>query len=157
MGGYIAGSRVMIDAIRSFAPGFIFTSSLPPAVVAGARASISYLKTSTAERIGHQKRAAQLKQMLNDAGLPYMHSESHIIPVMVRDPDLCKAASDMLLEKHKIYVQPINFPTVPKGTERLRFTPGPKHTVEMLEHLVASLQDVWSTLDIESKQKKMGF
>lgn len=150
-GGYIAGSALMIDAVRSFAPGFIFTSSLPPAVAAGACASIKYLKRSKQERVEHQERSQQLKDLLAAAELPYMHSESHIVPVMVRDPELCKAASDLLLNKHKIYVQPINFPTVPRGTERLRFTPGPRHTVEMLEHLVQSLDSVFEELGIDKK------
>lgn len=147
-GGYIAGSSVMIDAIRSYAPGFIFTSSLPPAVAAGATASIKYLKVSQKERQQHQERSNQLKDLLRAARLPYMHAESHIVPVMVRDPELVKKASDLLLNKHKIYVQPINFPTVPRGTERLRFTPGPMHSKEMLDHLVSSLLDVWTELGL---------
>lgn len=147
-GGYITGSAMMCDAVRSFAPGFIFTSSLPPAVAAGATASIRYLKTSHIEREQHQSQAAELKQLLKDAKIPYIHSDSHIVPVMVNDPVLVKKAATMLLEKHKIYVQPINFPTVPRGTERLRFTPGPKHTTEMLVNLVDALTDVWNTLGI---------
>jgi 5-aminolevulinate synthase len=149
-GGYIAGSSLMIDAVRSFAPGFIFTTSLPPAVCAGAKASINYLKSSNVEREMHQSRAAELKSMLKEAGIPCMHSESHIVPVMICDPELCKQASDILLNKHKIYVQPINFPTVAKGTERLRFTPGPMHTREMLQDLVAGLKDVFATLNIDT-------
>lgn len=148
MGGYIAASSVTIDVIRSFAPGFIFTTALPPCVVAGATASIQHLKESQEERLQHQARALSLKNMLKEAKLPYMHSESHIVPVMVRDAKLCKMASDILLNKHKIYVQPINFPTVPRGTERLRFTPGPKHSEEMLRALVAGLVDVWRTLGL---------
>lgn len=148
MGGYIAGSELLIDSVRSFAPGFIFTSSLPPCVAAGATASIRHLKQSSVERMMHQERAAQLKTLLKRAGIPYMHSESHIVPVMIGNADLCKKASDLLLNKHKIYVQPINFPTVPRGTERLRFTPGPMHTEEMLSGAVAALQDVWQTLGL---------
>jgi 5-aminolevulinate synthase len=140
----------MIDAVRSFAPGFIFTTSLPPAVCAGAQASINYLKSSDVERQKHQAHAANLKTMLKAANVPYMHSESHIVPVMICDPELCKKASDILLDKYKIYVQPINFPTVPRGTERLRFTPGPMHTQDMLENLVAGLTDVFATLKIDA-------
>lgn len=153
-GGYIAGSALFIDAVRSFAPGFIFTSSLPPAVAAGAAASIRYLKESQTEREEHQTRSSQLKDLLRQAGLPYMHAESHIVPVMVRDAELCKRASDILLNKHKVYVQPINFTTVPRGTERLRFTPGPMHSYEMLESLVAALDDVWDTLGLERVDPK---
>lgn len=148
MGGYIAGSATMVDVVRSFAPGFIFTSSLPPCVVAGATASIRHLKKSQIERRNHQLRASQLKTLLLQAHIPYIHAESHIVPVMIGNAELCKAASDLLLSKHKFYVQPINFPTVPRGTERLRITPGPQHSEQMLEDLVAALTDVWKTLGL---------
>jgi len=148
-GGYIAASALLVDAIRSFAPGFIFTSSFPPHVAAGAFASVRYLSESQVERTRHQERAAYLKSALARANLPVMVSESHIVPVMVGDPVLCKAASDMLLEKHKIYVQPINYPTVPRGTERLRFSPSPLHNDELIQHLVKSLLNVWSVLGIK--------
>jgi len=148
MGGYIAGSATMVDVVRSFAPGFIFTSSLPPCVVAGATASIRHLKQSQIERNNHQLRSSQLKALLLQARIPYIHAESHIVPVMVGNAELCKAASDLLLSKHKFYVQPINFPTVPRGTERLRVTPGPQHTEAMLAELVAALIDVWNVLGL---------
>jgi len=151
-GGYIAGSTLMVDVVRSFAPGFIFTSSLPPCVAAGAVASIRHLKTSQVERENHQERANHLKGLLHDARIPYMHSESHIVPVMVGNAELCKAASDLLLNKHKFYVQPINYPTVPRGTERLRLTPGPQHTHQMLRDVVAALVDVWKVLGLRFKQ-----
>jgi len=147
-GGYVAGSALLMDTIRSFAPGFIFTSSIPPSVAAGAAASVRYLKTSQLERERHQARAAHLKSMLRAVNLPLIESPSHIVPVMVGDPRLCKAASDMLMAKHKIYVQPINYPTVPRGTERLRLTPSPSHNDDMMTHLVSSLIDVWRTLGI---------
>jgi len=149
-GGYIAGSSMVIDAIRSFAPGFIFTSSFPPGVAAAATASVQHLKISQIERQQHQLRAKQLKTKLAAAGLPYIDAESHIVPVMVCDAGKCKRASDLLLKNYGIYVQPINFPTVPRGTERLRFTPGPSHTPEMLDHLVASLRSVFDTLDVKA-------
>jgi len=147
-GGYVAANRTMIDAIRSFAPGFIFTTSIPPAVCAAAKASVHYLKNSKVERSQHQERAKQLKQMLNEVGLPVLEAESHIVPVMVRNAKKCKQASDLLLEKHNIYVQPINYPTVPRGEERLRFTPGPAHTQELMEELRTGLLDVFTTLEI---------
>jgi len=147
-GGYIAGSSIMIDAIRSFAAGFIFTTALPPSIAAGAVASITHLKQSSVERDSQQERAATLKKMLLDRHMPVVISESHIVPLMVGDAALCKAASDRLLNMHNIYVQPINYPTVPKGTERLRFTPAPYHTDEMMYHLVDSLEEVFTTLDI---------
>jgi len=147
-GGYVAGSHVLMDSVRSFAPGFIFTSSFPPAVAAGAAAAVHYLKNSQVERQQHQERAAYLKRVLQDANLPVLMSESHIVPLMVGNARLCKAATDLLLEKHNIYVQPINYPTVPRGTERMRLTPGPWHNNEMVAHLVKSLQLVWDELDI---------
>lgn len=148
MGGYIASSATVVDAVRSFAPGFIFTSALPPCVVAGATASIQHLKISSTERELQQARALFLKDLLREARIPYIHSESHIVPVMIGNADLCKKASDLLLKKHRLYVQPINYPTVPRGTERLRFTPSPMHTPEMLQTAVAALKDVWQTLEL---------
>lgn len=147
-GGYVAGSSLIIDAVRSFAPGFIFTSSLPPTVAAGAIASVSHLKNSSVERQMHQERSHKMKHMMSEAGLPVMMSESHIVPIMVGDPHKCKMASDLLLNKHKIYVQPINYPTVPRGTERLRFTPTPLHDDSTFDHLKESLLSVWKELDL---------
>jgi 5-aminolevulinate synthase len=146
VGGYVAGSGAMIDFVRSFASGFIFTSALPPAVAAGAVASIRHVKEAHELRALHQDRAARLKCRLAEAGLPVMPSASHIVPVFVGNAGLCKAASDDLLERHRVYVQPINFPTVPRGTERLRFTPTPQHSDADIEHLVSALSDVFSRL-----------
>ena len=144
MGGYIAANRAIVDAVRSYAPEFIFTTALPPALCAAARASIEHLKVSRAERAGQQKQAQLTKDILGDAGLPVMMCESHIVPVMVGDPVICKQVSDDLLADHGIYVQPINYPTVPRGTERLRFTPCPVHTDDMMEELVKALDQVWT-------------
>jgi 5-aminolevulinate synthase len=144
MGGYITGSSVLIDVLRSYAPGFIFSTSLAPVLAAGVLASIRHLKASNVERETHQERARTLRRMLVDAGLPVMMCESHIVPVFVGDPVVCKQVSDDLLQDHGIYVQPINYPTVPRGTERLRFTPLPVHTDEMMRDLVKALDQVWT-------------
>jgi 5-aminolevulinate synthase len=150
MGGYIAGSAALVDAVRSHASGFIFTTSLPPAVVGGALASVRHLRGADglALRAMHQSSAARLKALLHAAGLPVMPSPSHIVPLLVGDPVRCKAASDLLLERHGIYIQPINYPTVAKGTERLRITPGPLHDDGLMAELVAALSEVWGTLEI---------
>lgn len=148
MGGYIAASSALIDAIRSYANGFIFTTSLAPAVTGGALASIRHLKNSQAERDAQQERAAVLKRRLEAAGLPVMPSPSHIVPILVGDPVNCKAATDMLMDDFNIYIQPINYPTVPKGTERLRITPGPLHDDGLMDELVDALQQVWQRLAI---------
>ena len=144
MGGYIAASAKMCDAIRSYAPGFIFTTSLPPAVAAGAAASVAHLKTDQARRDAHQLAARILKTRLKGLGLPIIDHGSHIVPVIVGDPVHTKMLSDMLLEEHGIYVQPINFPTVPRGTERLRFTPSPVHEPKMIDGLVKAMDALWS-------------
>ena len=148
MGGYIAADQTIIDVIRSYAPGFIFTTSLSPVLVAGALASVRHLKTSQEERRGQQARAARLKQLLGDAGIPVMPSVTHIVPVMVGDPVKAKKISDILLTEYGVYVQPINYPTVPRGTERLRFTPGPMHDEPMMVDLRNALVEIFDRLEI---------
>jgi len=149
MGGYITGSQMLIDTVRSFSPGFIFTTSISPVLAAGALASVRHLKKSQTERKRMHKHVALLKQTLIDKNLPLMPSESHIVPLLVGDPVLCKQVSDTLLEEFNIYVQPINYPTVPKGTERLRLTPGPFHNKEMIIDLVDALAVVWERLKLK--------
>lgn len=148
MGGYIAASDVIVDVIRSYAPGFIFTTALPPSLAAAATASIRHLKQSDTERISQKERVAKLRSMLSQHHIPFIDSPSHIVPVMIGDPNISRRASELLLEKYHIFVQHINFPTVPKGTERLRITPTPLHTDEMMEYLVDSLVQVFSELGI---------
>ena len=143
VGGYIASSEILCDFIRSFASGFIFTTALPPSNAAGALASIRYLKASDVERTQQQRRVARLRQRLDEAGIPYLRNDSHIVPVMIRDPVLCKQISDQLLDKHCIYVQPINYPTVARGAERLRITPSPLHSEAEIDYLVSSLASIW--------------
>jgi 5-aminolevulinate synthase len=148
MGGYIAASAGLIDFVRSHTSGFIFTTALPPVLVAGALAGVRHLRESQAERERHQERAATLKRRMIAAKLPLMDSASHIVPVLIGDAHLCKAASDELLFRHRIYVQPINYPTGPRGTERLRFTPTPLHSDADMDHLVEALVKVWTRLQI---------
>jgi 5-aminolevulinate synthase len=148
LGGYITGTANLIDAVRSYAPGFIFTTALPPAVCAAATAAIRHLKSSTWERDRHQDRAGRVKAVLSQAGLPIMTNDTHIVPVFVGDPEKCKRASDMLLEEHGIYIQPINYPTVPRGAERLRITPSPYHDDALIDTLAEALVDVWQRLDL---------
>jgi len=148
MGGYIAADARIIDVIRSYAPGFIFTTSLSPVLVAGVLASVRHLKSSSVEREGQQAAAAMLKQLFRDAGLPVMDSTTHIVPLMVGDPVKAKKISDILLAEYGVYVQPINYPTVPRGTERLRFTPGPAHTEPMMQDLTKALVEIWARLDL---------
>jgi 5-aminolevulinate synthase len=148
LGGYVAGSSLMCDFLRGHAPGFIFTSSLPPLLAAGALAAVRHLRDSQAERERHQERVAAVKHRLGAAGLPAMPSVSHIVPVMVGDAALCRTASDLLLRDHQIYVQPINYPTVPRGTERLRLTPTPLHSDADIDALADALADVWQLLQL---------
>ena len=148
MGGYIAGSRDLCDAIRSFASGFIFTTSLAPAIVAGALASVRHLKTSAVERARHQERVRTLKRLLKAKRLPVMDNRSHIVPVMVGCPVHCKAVTDALLRQYGIYVQPINYPTVSKGTERMRLTPSPVHSDEQMAKLINALDELWSACPV---------
>jgi 5-aminolevulinate synthase len=148
VGGYIAASTAIVDAVRSYAPGFIFTTALPPSVCAAATAAIRHLKTSNWERERHQERAARTKAVLSAARLPVMTSHTHIVPVFVGDPERCKQASDLLLAEHGIYIQPINYPTVPRGTERLRITPSPYHDDALIDTLAEALIDVWHKLGL---------
>jgi 5-aminolevulinate synthase len=148
LGGYITASTALIDAVRSYAPGFIFTTALPPAICAAAAAAIRHLKTSTFERDRHRERTARAKAALNSAGLPVMPSDTHIVPVLVGDPEKCKKATDLLLAEHGIYIQPINYPTVPKGSERLRITPSPYHDDALIHALAEALVDVWEQLGL---------
>ncbi|EXS71152.1 5-aminolevulinate synthase [Sphingobium sp. Ant17] len=154
MGGYIAADQMIVDVIRSYAPGFIFTTSLSPVLVAGVLASVRHLKASSEEREGQQAAAAMLKTMMADAGLPVMPSVTHIVPLMVGDPVKAKRISDILLAEYGAYVQPINYPTVPRGTERLRFTPGPAHTEAMMRDLVSALVEIWDRLELEKAARR---
>jgi 5-aminolevulinate synthase len=155
LGGYIAASRDIVDAVRSYAPGFIFTTALPPAICSAATAAIRHLKTSTWERERHQDRAARLKAILNAAGLPVMASDTHIVPVFVGDAELCKKACDLLLEDHGIYIQPINYPTVAKGAERLRITPSPYHDDGLIDALAEALVQVWEQLGMRLRARAL--
>ncbi|MBV8744949.1 MAG: 5-aminolevulinate synthase [Xanthobacteraceae bacterium] len=155
LGGYITGSARMIDAVRSYAPGFIFTTALPPAICAAATAAIRHLKTSNWERERHQDRAGRTKSVLAAAGLPIMPNNTHIVPVFVGDPERCKQASDLLLEQHGIYIQPINYPTVAKGTERLRITPSPYHDDTLIDELAEALVDVWEELGLPLNRRAL--
>lgn len=149
MGGYIAASADIVDAIRSYALGFIFTTSLAPAIVAGAVASVRHLKVSQIERERQQERARTLKKRLRESGLPLLENPSHIVPVMVGDPVLCKELTDALMERFDIYVQPINYPTVPRGSERIRLTPGPTHSDAEMDHLINALNQLWGEMDLQ--------
>jgi 5-aminolevulinate synthase len=148
LGGYIAGSNALIDAVRSYAPGFIFTTALPPGLCAAATAAIRHLKASDSERASHQSQVMRLKTVLKAVSLPVMPTNTHIVPIRVGDAEKCKAACDLLLKDHGIYIQPINFPTVPRGTERLRITPTPHHDNRMIDALAEALVDVWKRLDL---------
>jgi 5-aminolevulinate synthase len=148
LGGYIAASNAVVDAVRSHAPGFIFTTALPPAIAAAATASIAHLKRSGVERAGQRAAVAATKAALRKAGLPVLMTDTHIVPVMVGDPELCKQASDLLLERHGIYIQPINYPTVARGTERLRITPTPAHDIQLIQQLADAMVAVWQELNL---------
>jgi 5-aminolevulinate synthase len=155
VGGYIAGSKALIDAVRSYAPGFIFTTALPPPVCAAATAAIRHLKVSKWERERHQERAARTKAVLGAAALPVMATPTHIVPIFVGDPERCKEASDLLLAEHGIYIQPINYPTVPKGKERLRITPSPYHDDGLIDALAEALVEVWQRLGLPFKERAL--
>ncbi|MEL7317878.1 MAG: 5-aminolevulinate synthase, partial [Pseudomonadota bacterium] len=152
MGGYITAEKRVIDCIRSYAPGFIFTTSLSPVLVAGVLASVKHLKGSSVERDAQHRHAAMLKLKFAEAGLPVMDSTTHIVPLMVGDPVAAKKISDILLAEYGVYVQPINFPTVPRGTERLRFTPGPHHTEAMMDELTEALVEIWDRLELSLRE-----
>jgi 5-aminolevulinate synthase len=155
LGGYIAGSAQLIDAVRSYAPGFIFTTALPPAVCAAATAAIRHLRVSDWERERHLNRAGRTKAVLAAAGLPIIENDTHIVPVFVGDPERCKQASDLLLERHGIYIQPINYPTVAKGTERLRITPSPYHDDALIDELAEALVNVWEELGLPRNRRPL--
>jgi 5-aminolevulinate synthase len=148
MGGYITGNKYLVDTVRSFASGFIFTTSIPPSIVAGAIESVKHLKNNADERLKHKQAVQKLKNKLKDTRIPVINNNSHIVPILVGDPELCKKASDLLLTEYKIYVQPINYPTVPRGTERLRVTPTPLHNSDMIDYFVDSIEKVWSNLNL---------
>ena len=152
LGGYITGTRTVVDAVRSFAPGFIFTTALPPSIAAAATVSIRHLKGSQSERDSQQRQAQRTKDVLLASGMPVMPSETHIVPVLVGDPELCKMASDRLLGLHGIYIQPINYPTVPRGTERLRITPTPFHSDALIDGLRDALVETWDALGIPYRE-----
>jgi 5-aminolevulinate synthase len=149
VGGYIAASAALCDFVRSFSSGFIFSTALPPAVAAGALASIRHLRQSDSERQGQQERVAIVRRRLDEIGVPHLDNPSHIVPVMVGDPVLCKRISDLLLDQYGVYVQPINYPTVPRGTERLRLTPSPLHSDADIDHLIGALSAIWGELSLQ--------
>ena len=153
LGGYIAAQARVIDAVRSYAPSFIFTTALPPSVACAALTAVRHLKCSAEERTCHQAQVGRTKSALRAAGLPVMHNDTHIVPLLVGDAERCKAASDLLLERHHIYIQPINYPTVARGTERLRITPTPQHEARHLDALVRALVDVWQELDLPTEAR----
>ena len=155
MGGYIAASAALIDAVRSYAPQFIFTTTLPPSIAASAAAAVRHLKASGVERERHQANARLVKHALQAAGLPVLENASHIVPVMVGDAASCRRASELLLERHAIYIQPINYPTVARGAERLRITPTPRHSEAHVAALVEALVDVWQALDLPFEAPKV--
>jgi 5-aminolevulinate synthase len=155
IGGYVAASATICDFIRSFASGFIFTTSLPPMVAAGALASVRHLKNSAVERERHQDRVVRVRLRLDQAGVPHLRNESHIVPVMVGNAVLCREISDILIDRYGIYLQPINYPTVPRGTERLRITPAPYHSDADIEHLVEALAEVWAEVGLTTSSKSL--